>query len=120
LTPKRQLELIQEWSDFMKTLSTWNFKSIVGKIMLGLILVTMIGSINVAPALGKDNHKRMGKHDNGRYEHRGRGYDHDREYRPYGYYGHRERVYYPPPPVVYEPPPPPGIGIFFPPIFIHP
>ena len=104
----------------MKTLSTWNFKSIVGKIMLGLVLVTMIGSINVAPALGKDNHKRMGKHDNGRYDHRGRGYENDRGYRPYGYYGHRERVYYPPPPVVYEPPPPPGIGIFFPPIFIHP
>jgi hypothetical protein len=104
----------------MKTLSTWNFKSIAGKIMLGFVLVTMIGSINVAPALGKDNHKSMGKHDNGRYDHRGRGYNHDRDYRPYGYYGHRERVYYPPPPVVYVEPPAPGIGIFFPPIFIHP
>jgi hypothetical protein len=105
----------------MKTLSTWNFRSIVGKIMLGLVLVTMIGSIDVAPALGQDNHKRMVKHDNGRYVHKGRGYyDHGRYYRPYGYYGHGERGYYPPPPVVYAPPPPPGIGIFFPPIVIHP
>ena len=105
----------------MKTLSTWNFRSIVGKIMLGLFLVTMIGSIDAAPALGQENHNRMVKHDNGRYVHRGRGYyDLGRYYRPYGYYGHSERVYYPPPPVVYAPPPPPGIGIFFPPIFIHP
>ena len=29
-------------------------------------------------------------------------------------------VFYAPPPVIYAPPPPPGIGIFFPPIFIHP
>ena len=62
----------------MKTSSTWNFRSIVGKIMMGLVLAAMIGSIDVAPALGKDDHKRMGKHDNGRYEHRGRGYDRDR------------------------------------------
>jgi len=84
--------------------------------MMGLVLASMIGSIDVVPALGKDN--RSG-HDNGRYEQRGRGHDRDR-YRPYGYYGHRERGYYPPPPVVWAPPPPPGIGIFFPPIFIHP
>ena len=96
----------------MKTLSTWNFKSIVGKIMLGLFLVTMIGSIDVAPALGKDNDKRMGKHDNGRYEHRGWGYDRDRYV--------RGRSVYVSPPVIYAPPPPPGIDIFFPPIIIHP
>jgi hypothetical protein len=97
----------------MKTLRTWNFRSIVGKIMMGLVLAAMIGSINVGPAFAKKD-----KHDKGRYENRGRGYDHDRRY--YGQYGHRERVYYPPPPVVYAPPPPPGIGIFFPPLFIHP
>jgi hypothetical protein len=101
----------------MKTSSTSNFRSIVGKIMMGLVLASMIGSIDVVPALGRDDNR-------GRYENRGRGYDHRyegrRNYRPYGYYGHRERVYYPPPPVVYAPPPPPGIGIFFPPIFIHP
>jgi hypothetical protein len=96
----------------MKKSSTWNFRSIVGKIMLGLVLVTMIGSIDVAPVLGKDNDKRMGKHDNGRYEHRGRGYDRD-------HYVHGRRVYVSPP-VIYAPPPPPGIDIFFPPIVIHP
>ena len=78
---------------------------------MGLVLVTMIGSIDVTPALGKDNHKRMGKHDNGRYEHRGRGYDRDR-------YVYDRRVYVAPP-VIYEPPPPPGIQIFFPPVYIH-
>jgi hypothetical protein len=144
MTPNRRLESIQEWSAFMKKSSTWNFKSIVpingisalgkifsagkkhkifsnllmGKIVLGLVIAFMIGSISVVPAIGKDDHKNMGKHDNGRYEHRGRGYDHN--YRPYGYYGHRERVYYPAPPVVWAPPPPPGIGIFFPPVFIRP
>jgi hypothetical protein len=105
----------------MKTSSTWNFRSIGAKIMMALVLTAMIGSMEVAPALAKDDHKRMGKHDNGRYEHRGRGYDRDRyargrrDYRPYGY---GERVYVPPP-VYYEPPPPPGIGIFFPPIVIR-
>ena len=102
----------------MKTTGTWNFGSIVGKMMMGLVLAAMIGSIDVAPALAKGGPKDMGKHDNGRYEHRGPGYDHNRyrrDYRP----GPRGR-YYAPPPVVYAPPPPPGIGIFFPPIFIHP
>lgn len=104
----------------MKTSSTWKFSSIVGKIMMGLVLVTMIGSVDAVPALGKDNHKRIGKHDNGRYEHRGRGYDrHYRYVRGKRVYYYRERVYAPPP-VVYAPPPPPGISIFFPPIFIHP
>ena len=88
---------------------------------MGLVLAAMIGSIDVVPALSKDY-----KHDKGRYQHRGRGYDHNRyvygrrDYRPYGYYGYRERAYYPPPRVIYAPPPPPGIGIFFPPIIIHP
>jgi hypothetical protein len=105
----------------MKTSSTWNFRSIVGKIMMGLVLVTMIGSIGVAPAFSKggNDHRRMERHDNGRYEKRGHAYGHNKSvHRPYGHYGHRERDYYPPPPVVYAPPPPPGIGIFFPPIFI--
>ena len=78
--------------------------------MMGLVLAAMIGSIDVVSALGKDN--RPG-HDRGYVYGRG-------DYRPYGHYGHRERFYYPPPPVIYAPPPPPGIGIFFPPIFIHP
>jgi hypothetical protein len=80
--------------------------------MMGLAVITMIGSIDVAPALGKDNHKRMGKHDNGRYVQRGRGYDRDR-------YVQRRQVYVPPR-VIYTPPPPPGIIIFFPHFSIHP
>jgi hypothetical protein len=115
------LDSIQEWSDFMKTSSTWNYKSIVGKIMTGLALAIMIGSIEVMPAFGKDDHSREG-HDNGRYEHRGRGDDRDRRaqgrrvYRPNGY----GVGVYVPPPVIYAPPPPPGIGIFLPSIIIRP
>ncbi len=117
----------------MKTTSTWNYGSIVGKIMMGLVITVMIGSMDVAPALAKDHYK--GKQDNGRYDHKGRGYERGYHrnpyapgrpvYRPYGYsYGYRGRVYAPPP-VIYAPPPPPGIGIFFPPIIfpsiiIHP
>ena len=107
----------------MKTSSTWSLKSIVGKIMLGLVLVSMIGSIDMAPALGKDNDKRMGKHDNGRYEHRGRGYGHGRwhDRGGYRYYndGYRERIYVAPP-VYYAPPPRPGVHVFFPPIYVNP
>ncbi|PKN18980.1 MAG: hypothetical protein CVU71_09355 [Deltaproteobacteria bacterium HGW-Deltaproteobacteria-6] len=107
----------------MKTPRKWNFKSMAGKVMMGLALAAMIISTGTSPAIAK-NDKSHGRHDNGRYQHRGQGYNrqvHARPvYRPYGYYGHRERVYYPPPPVVYAPPPPPGIGIFFPPIIIHP
>jgi hypothetical protein len=105
----------------MKTASRRNFRSIVGKIMMGFVLAAMIGSFDVAPALGKDD---KGKQNNGRYENRGRGNDRGhyvykrgkRIYRPYGY---RERVYVPPP-VIYAPPPPLGISIFFPPFIIHP
>ena len=102
----------------MKTSRKWNFKSIAGKIMVGLVLITLIGGITVAPALADKGHKSYNKHDNGR--HRGHYKQARPDYRPYDYYGHRERVYYPPPPVVFVPPPPPGIGIFFPPIIIHP
>jgi len=83
--------------------------------MMGLVFAAMIGSINVLPALG-DDHEREGRHDNGRYEHRGRGHDRDRyenDRRDYRHYGYREG-YYSPPPVIYAPPPQPGIGIFFP------
>lgn len=101
----------------MKTSSTWNDRSIVGKIMIGIVLVAMIGSLDVAPALGREQRTR--NYDDGRYEHRGRGYDrgryvHDRYVpRPNGYRG---RVYVPP--RIYAPPPPPGIAIFFPPIYL--
>ena len=95
----------------MKSSMIGNFRSRAVKLMMGLLLVAMIGSIDAAPALGKDDHKRMGKHDNGRYEQRGRGYDRNR-------YVQGRRVYVPPR-VIYAPPPPPGISIFFPPFFIH-
>ena len=89
----------------MRISSIWKFRFIAGKVMMVLALAAMIGSIDVVPALGKDDHKRMGRHDNRRhYEQRERGHDY---YQPYGY---RERVYAP----IYAPPPPPGISIFFP------
>ena len=107
----------------MKTSSTWIFRFIVGKIIVGLVLITMIGSIDVAPAIARDDRDRNERHDNGRYEERGRRSDRDRyerDRRDYKYYRHRERVYVPPR-VIYEPPPPPpGISIFFPPIIIRP
>ena len=98
----------------MKTSSIWDFRPVVGKIMMGLVLAAMIGSIDVGMAFAKDEPKRMERNDKGRHEQRGR------DYRPYGEYGHRERVYYPPPRVIYAPPPPPGIGIFFPPVIFRP
>jgi hypothetical protein len=49
------------------------FRSMVGKIRLGLILSAMIGSVDVVPTLGEVGHNGMEKHDNGRSEHRGRG-----------------------------------------------
>jgi hypothetical protein len=107
---ERRSESIQKWSDFMKTSRKWSFRFIAGKVMLGLVLAAMIGSISVAPALGKDNHKRMVKHDNGL--HRGQRYNRDRHV--------YDRGVYVPPPVIYAPPPAPGIDIFFPPIVIHP
>ena len=100
-----------------------------GKIMLGLVLAAMIGSIGVVPSFGDDG--REGKHydrgrghDRDRYEHGGRGHDRGsyyyvrgrRVYRPYVY---TERVYVEPP-VYYAPPPPPGIEIFLPSITIRP
>ena len=73
----------------MKTSITWIFRSVGGKIMLGLILAAMIGSIDVAPAFSKDDHKTTEKHDNGRSGHRGGGNDRGRYdrggYQPYGF-----------------------------------
>lgn len=133
LTTDRRWESIRKWRNIMNISRQWNFKSIAGRIVLGLVLALMIGSIYATPVLAKNDHRSQGKHDNDRYENRGRGHYQDRYgkrgyyyshgkrvYRPRAYYGPRERIYYPPPPVVYAPPPPPGIRIFFPPVFIHP
>jgi len=127
----------------MKTSSRWNIRSMGGKIILGLVLAAMFGSVDVAPSFGDDGRHGRGDryehrgrgHDRGdRYEHRGRGHDrgvryyHDnrgrryhhvrgrRVYQPYVY---TERVYVEPP-VYYEPPPPPGISIFLPGLTIRP
>jgi hypothetical protein len=120
------LETIQEWSDIMKKPGRWNYKILVVKAMLGLVLTVMVGSANVAPAQANDRNDRYEKQYDGRYDHRGRGYDRDRRvYRSYGYrerdgyYNNRREWVYPPPPVVFAPPPPPGISIFFPPLFIR-
>jgi hypothetical protein len=103
----------------MKTSRKWNFKSIAGMIMMGLVLALMVGSVDVTPAYAKNDHKYYKKYNSNRGYHRGH-YNQRPVYRSYGYYGQREPDYYPPPPVVYAPPPPPGIHIFFPPIFIRP
>ncbi len=101
----------------MKTSNTWNFRSILSKIILGFVLVSMIISLDVAPAISRDGRE---GHDERRYEHDRRGHDrdwrrHDRE-RVYDHSGYRGRGYVAPP-VAFLPPPPPGLGIFFPPIF---
>ena len=108
----------------MNILSRGNFRSIVNKVMLGFVVITMIGSINVVSSFGDNDHNRGRQYDNGRNEHRGRGYNNRNRYvhdnrRAYRSYGYRGRAYAPPP-VYYEPPPQPGIGIFFPPIYINP
>jgi hypothetical protein len=84
------------------------FSSTVGKILMALVFVSMIGAISMAPAFGKDHDRRHGYYKHGRYyEHGGRVYR-----SPPRYYG----PVYAPPPVVYEPYPyqSPGISLFFP------
>ncbi|MDA8427713.1 MAG: hypothetical protein M0T70_00470 [Geobacteraceae bacterium] len=112
----------------MKKPSIWNFRPIVGKVMTGLALAVMIGSIHVVPSFGEDGHGRYERgergHNRDRYEHNGREYNRDRYYYKHGrrYYRqpvYRERVYIAPPPVIYAPPEPPGISFFFPPIIIR-
>jgi hypothetical protein len=119
LSPSRRLESIQEWSNFMKTSSRWDINSLMGKVMMGFVLAAMISSMDVVPAIAKDNDKRMEKHDNSRNENKGHERDRDRNRREYRTNSYRERVYVPPP-VFIAPPPPPGIGIFFPPVFFRP
>jgi hypothetical protein len=102
--------------------SRWNFKPLVGKVMIGLVLTAIMGSISVSPSYADDGYRR-GRGDNRRYENRGHGYGHGRwhDRRGYRYYddGYRERIYVEPP-VYYAPPPRPGIHVFFPPIYINP
>jgi hypothetical protein len=83
--------------------------STVGKILIALVFASMIGGISMTPAFGRDNDRREGYQDRGRYEH-GR-----RAHRPPPRRYYRGPVYAPPP-VVYAPVPyqSPGISLFFP------
>lgn len=104
----------------MKTSGTWNFRTVVGKVMMVLALAAMIGSVDVLQASAKD--KKGGRHDNGRFEkNKGHGYYENDAHgrRVYRSYRYRERIYVEPPPVIYAPPPPPGISVFFPPIIFR-
>lgn len=105
----------------MNTSGKWKFRFAGSKIMIGLVLAIMFGSLDVAPAFARNNHDRDReyRHDGGRHDNRGRAYYRDRHgRRVYRTTVYRERVYVPPP-VVYAPPPPPGISIFFPSITIR-
>jgi len=103
----------------MKTEGSWNCRSIVGKVMVGLMVTAMMGAVSVLPAQSNDNDRRIERHDNGRSDHRGRGYErnrHKRDRRHYRAPVYRERVYVEPR-VIYAPPRPPGVSIFLPPLF---
>jgi hypothetical protein len=114
----------------MKISTIWNYRSLLGKIMIGLVLALMVSNIDAVPALGNGGFGYRGYHNHGRYEHRWNGYNHNPYmygkhyygpyYRNYGYYYGPPSVFYTPPPVLYTPPPPPGIGFFLPPIIIRP
>ena len=113
---------IKTMERLMNTSGKWKFRSIGSKIMMGLVLAVMFGTLDVAPAFARNGHDRDReyRHDGDRHDNRGRGYYRDRHgrrvYRTTTVY--RERVYVPPP-VTYAPPPPPGISIFFPSITIR-
>jgi hypothetical protein len=103
----------------MKTESSWNVRSIAGKVMMMLVLAAMSGAIDVLPAHSEDHGRRVERRDNDRNEQRGRGYDrgrYNRDRRNYRAPVYRERVYVAPP-VIYAPPRPPGVSIFLPPLF---
>jgi hypothetical protein len=106
----------------ISTIGSGHFRSKAGKIIMGLVFASMVGGLTAGPALGRDDYRRPGPYDHGRYERRG----HDRDYhyyergrRVYRPYGYRAPVYAPPPVIYAPPPPPPGISIFLPPIVIR-
>ncbi len=99
----------EEWEDTMRTSNTRARKlsSTVGKIVMALVFVFMIGGISMAPAFGRDNDRRE-EHQRGRVEHQRRVHHPPREY--------YSAPVYAPPPVVYAPTPyqSPGITLVFP------
>jgi len=104
----------------MNTTGSWNMRSIVGKVMAGLVLTTMIGVVGVLPAHSNDHNQRYERHDRDRHENRGREYNRGRyNHNRRNYHRapvYRERVYVEPQ-VIYAPPRPTGISIFLPPLF---
>jgi len=103
----------------MKTEVSWNIRSIVGKVMVGLVLTTMIGAVGVVPAHSNDHDRRIERRDDNRDNNRGRGYNRGRNNhnrRNYRAPVYRERVYVEPQ-VIYAPPRPTGLSIFLPPLF---
>ena len=100
----------------MKTAPAVKFGTRAGMLLLAFVVTALIGGVDVASANGRDGNRQMNKHNNGHYDDRGNGRHGRRAHRSHEY---QERVYLPSS-VVYAPPQPPGIGIFFPPIFIHP
>lgn len=120
--------------------SRWNFKSMAGKVLLGLVVTAIMGSMNVTSSFADDDRYRGKNYDNRGYDHRefehdnrhydNRGSRYDKRYGKHGrwhdrggyrYYedGYRQRIYVAPP-VFHTPPPQPGVRIFFPPVYINP
>ena len=107
----------------MKISGIWKLKAIACAIITGSLLSATFIVMDADPASAREDNRRQDKRGNERYEHNRQSndrYRHERGRRVYRPYGYRERMYQPPP-VMYAPapPPPPGIGIFFPPLFIH-
>jgi hypothetical protein len=100
---------LREWEVTMKTSNTraGKFSLRVGKIMIVLVFLSMIGGIFITSAFARDN-RREGYNDRYRYEHGRRVYYNQPRYYP--------RPVYVPPPVVYDPYPyqSPGISFIFP------
>jgi hypothetical protein len=100
---------LRKWKVTMKTLNTQagRFRSTVGKIILAVVCVSMMGGMFIAPAFGEDRDRREG-YQHGRYNKSRRVYQPRRHYYPAPVYA--------PPPVVYHPVPyqSPGISIVFP------
>jgi len=92
--------------------------STIGKIVIGLAVVSAIGGISVGPAFGEDNHRRQRQRAHRSPVYQSYGYQPYGVYRPYVYPSYSYFVPVPPP-VVYVPPPPSlGFSLFFP-IRIH-
>lgn len=112
-------ESVQKWKVTMRISNTraGKFRATVGKVVMALVFILMIGSIAFAPAFGRDN-GRGGHSQQGRGGgHGGRGYYRGGHYYAYdAYYGYYPAPVYAPPPVVYAPAPyqSPGISLVFP------